>query len=59
MKSWDAFIIPYPFSNGVFICGDPIAVSPDLTPEELEDKRLCLEKILTDINERADNYWVQ
>lgn len=57
MKSWDAFIIPYPFSKGVFICGEPIIVNVDSSPEALEEKRLHLEKILIDITERADNYF--
>lgn len=57
MKSWDAFIVPYPFSKGVFICGEPIIVNADSSPEALEEKRLHLEKVLNDITERADNWF--
>jgi len=26
-KTWDQFLLPYPFSKGVFIWGDPIYVN--------------------------------
>lgn len=49
--------MPYPFSKGVFICGAPVTVSSDSTPEEIEEKRLELERTLKEITERADNYF--
>jgi len=57
LKSWDAFIIPYPFSRGVFICGEPIYIKRDSSPEELEEGRLLLERTLRELTERADGYF--
>lgn len=33
--SWDRFIMPYPFSRGIFLMGPPIWVSPDASADEL------------------------
>lgn len=49
--------MPYPFSKGVFICGEPIIVNSDSSEQELEQKRLALQKSLIEITERADNYF--
>ena len=56
-KSWDAFIIPYPFSKGVFICGSPITVNHKASQEELEQTRLVLQNSLIELTERADRYF--
>jgi len=47
-------LMPYPFSRGVFICGEPLKVSPEATPEEMEDARARLEKNLIEITSAAD-----
>lgn len=47
----------YPFSKGVFICGDPVTVNRESTEEELEQKRLALQESLLNITERADSYF--
>lgn len=49
--------MPYPFSKGVFICGAPIVVNRESTEQELEQKRLILQKSLIEITERADDYF--
>ena len=48
--SWDGFRIPKPFSRMTLELGEPIRVKPDLTPPELEAKRLEVEKALREIN---------
>lgn len=58
MKSWDRFIIPRPFSRVVVIYGEPIYVPRDISEEEIEEKRMELEKRLNEITERADYYYV-
>ncbi len=55
--SWDRFMLPYPFSKGVFICGEPIFVSPTAGPSEMEGARISLERALTELTEKADNYF--
>jgi lysophospholipid acyltransferase (LPLAT)-like uncharacterized protein len=56
-NSWDRFVLPYPFSRGVFIWGDPIHVDPKGDRTHLEEKRLLLENRLNDITEQADHYF--
>ncbi|MCP3677336.1 MAG: lysophospholipid acyltransferase family protein [Deltaproteobacteria bacterium] len=56
-RSWDAFLLPYPFSRGVFICGDPITVERESSDKELEEKRQLVEQVLNEVTERADSYF--
>ncbi len=53
-SSWDSFIFPYPFARGIFIYGDAITVKRDATPEEMEAKRLEVERAMNEITDRAD-----
>jgi lysophospholipid acyltransferase (LPLAT)-like uncharacterized protein len=45
-KAWDRFMIPFPFSRVRVIFDVPMTISPDLTEEEFEAKRVELESIL-------------
>jgi lysophospholipid acyltransferase (LPLAT)-like uncharacterized protein len=56
LHSWDRFIIPYPFSRGVFVFGEPISIDHAAGEEEVKAKTLLLEKRLQDITEVADRY---
>jgi len=56
LSSWDHFLIPYPFSRGVFVFGEPISVDRAATAEEIEAKTVLLEKRLQEITEMADRY---
>jgi lysophospholipid acyltransferase (LPLAT)-like uncharacterized protein len=56
LSSWDRFIIPYPFSRGVFVFGEPISVDRAATEEEIEAKTLLLEERLQEITKVADRY---
>ena len=53
LKSWDNFIIPKPFTKGVFVLGNEIAVPADAGEEILEEKRLELETELNRLQEEA------
>jgi lysophospholipid acyltransferase (LPLAT)-like uncharacterized protein len=55
-QSWDRFLIPYPFSRGVFVFGEPISVDRTATEKEIEEKTLLLEKRLQEITTKADRY---
>jgi len=57
LKSWDRFMIPWPFSRVAVIYGDPVYVRRDLTEDQLEEKRLELEQRLNEITKRADGYF--
>jgi len=54
-NTWDRFLLPYPFSKGVFIWGEPVYVDGNLT--HLEEKRLLLEQRLNHLTEMADGYF--
>jgi len=43
LKSWDNFIIPLPFSRGVFVWGNPVTVPVDADEALMEKKRLELQ----------------
>ncbi|MBW2038885.1 MAG: lysophospholipid acyltransferase family protein [Deltaproteobacteria bacterium] len=57
LRTWDRFLIPYPFSRGVFVWGEPIWVNPEAGEEEMEQKSLLLEGRLEEITELADCYF--
>jgi lysophospholipid acyltransferase (LPLAT)-like uncharacterized protein len=57
IKTWDRFLLPYPFSRGVFIWGEPIHVDPNGDRDHLEEKRFLLENRLNEITEQADHYF--
>jgi lysophospholipid acyltransferase (LPLAT)-like uncharacterized protein len=52
-RSWDRFLLPYPFSSGVFIWGEPLFYRAG---EELEAFRLRIEEALRNTTRRADEY---
>jgi lysophospholipid acyltransferase (LPLAT)-like uncharacterized protein len=56
-SSWDRFIIPFPFSRGVFVWGEPIWVDHAAGAAEVEEKALLLEKRLQELTEMADRYY--
>ena len=58
-NTWDRFLLPYPFSRGVFIWGEPIVVNPNGNRAHLEEKRLLLERKLNELTEEADRYFNQ
>jgi lysophospholipid acyltransferase (LPLAT)-like uncharacterized protein len=57
LHSWDRFIIPLPFSRGVFVWGEPIWVDYAEGEEGVKQKALLLERSLQEITERADYYF--
>ena len=57
LHSWDAFIIPCPFTRAVLIYGDPVEVPVEANAQVLEVKRQELEEVLKDITRRADRYF--
>jgi lysophospholipid acyltransferase (LPLAT)-like uncharacterized protein len=56
-NSWDRFLLPYPFSRGVFVWGEPIWVAPGESEAGFEEKRRTLETRLNDITAQADRYF--
>ncbi len=56
-KSWDRFLLPYPFSRGVFVWGEPIWVGPKGDEIGIEEKRQLLETRLNQITDEADRHF--
>jgi lysophospholipid acyltransferase (LPLAT)-like uncharacterized protein len=56
-NSWDRFIFPLPFSRIVVIYGEPVFVPENANLKIIEQKRLELERKLTEITEAADRYF--
>ena len=55
--SWDRLLIPFPFSQVLYVVGPPIHVPRDATNEVIEAKRQELESTLVTITTQADNYF--
>ncbi|MGH9868334.1 MAG: lysophospholipid acyltransferase family protein [Candidatus Polarisedimenticolia bacterium] len=53
LGSWDAFVLPYPFSRGVFVYGAPMEIPPDAGREDMEAARHELETRLNDLTASA------
>jgi lysophospholipid acyltransferase (LPLAT)-like uncharacterized protein len=53
--SWDRFMVPYPFSRGVYCWGTPIWVSREAGDAELESARQELETALNQLTMQADH----
>lgn len=56
-KSWDSFLLPYPFTRGVFVAALPQYVASGASEEELEKERRKLERALTELTKKADDFF--
>lgn len=54
LRSWDRFLVCWPFSHGAYVWGDPIYVPGDCSDVELESYRQKLEQDLIDVSNRSD-----
>lgn len=54
LGSWDRFVLPLPFSRGVFVWGAPIETDPENAQETVETVRLKIEDALNAVTEKAD-----
>jgi lysophospholipid acyltransferase (LPLAT)-like uncharacterized protein len=56
LKSWDGFIIPFPFTTLIVVHGDPIQVERHCDEEGLEAKRKEAEEALRAATVQADRF---
>ena len=47
-------MVPYPFSDGLFLWGAPLWVPPQADAAELEAKRVELERVLNEMTAQAE-----
>lgn len=57
LKSWDAFLVPVPFSRAVYIWGEPMYVPQTATKDEVAQYQEALETRLNLLTMKADNYF--
>ncbi len=54
LKTWDRFVVPWPFSRGVLLLGDPIYVPEGRSLTLLEETRRAVEEQLIRLTQEAD-----
>ena len=54
LGSWDRTLLPYPFSRGLYIYGEPVVVPRDADEPALESVRLSVEQTLDRLTDQAD-----
>ena len=54
MNSWDRFLIPLPFSRGLFVYGEPIDVPAGADAASMEAARRAVERALNELTQKAD-----
>lgn len=57
LRSWDNFLMFYPFSKVVAIYGRPFLLDSTLKEDELERERQKIEGLMIQLDERADRYY--
>ncbi len=57
LRSWDRFLLFYPFSRIVAVYGKPMAVSPALDEAEFETERERIEQALNALDAEADSHF--
>lgn len=55
--SWDRFVLPFPFTQGSIVYGEPISVPAETDSDQEEDYRRRLETELRRITESVDGYY--
>jgi lysophospholipid acyltransferase (LPLAT)-like uncharacterized protein len=54
IPTWDRTLVPFPFSRGAFLYGEPLIVPRGLTGEQSEALRVSLEHALDSLTDEAD-----
>ena len=54
LKTWDRFLVPYPFNKGVVVFSDPIDIPAGLDAAGVERWRADLEQRLIGVTREAD-----
>ena len=56
LNSWDNFIIPFPFSKGVYIFGEPIHVKRKVTAKKLFQIKNSIQNEFDKLTKEVENY---
>tara|TARA_B110000881_G_scaffold135127_1_gene118958 strand:- start:483 stop:689 length:207 start_codon:yes stop_codon:yes gene_type:complete len=55
INSWDHFVIPFPFSKGVYTFGEPIYVDKKINKKKFEISRLEVENEIKRLTKLINN----
>ena len=55
VNSWDGFVIPFPFSRGVYSFGKPLYVKKKINEKDFEASRLKLENEIKRLTKIVNN----
>ncbi|HYZ39342.1 MAG TPA: lysophospholipid acyltransferase family protein [Stellaceae bacterium] len=56
LATWDRFHLPWPFSRGVYLWGEPIAIPSELDDNGLEHARRLVETRMVEMVDEADRH---
>lgn len=56
IKSWDRYMLPYPFSKARMVIGDPLTIPDEATEEQIEEVRLKLESEINRLEAIASDW---
>ena len=56
LNSWDNFIIPFPFSKGVYIFGKPIYIERKMSDKKYLDTKKIIQSKLDELTAIVENY---
>jgi lysophospholipid acyltransferase (LPLAT)-like uncharacterized protein len=54
-KTWDSFILPFPFNKGKVIWTNPVYIPKETTDRELEEIQIKIENKMNDLLDSADS----
>ena len=54
LKSWDHFLLPYPFAKGALVCAKPLLIESDASEDALAEANRKLEDALNYATRKAD-----
>lgn len=54
LRSWDKYLVPFPFARCLVILGEPIDVPENITDEEIEVLRQKVQESMNEIEARAE-----
>ncbi len=55
LSSWDRFLIPRPFTRGIYVIGEPIYIDPELTKEKISQYTFMLQKKMIELTQLSDS----
>ena len=59
LRTWDGFLMPLPFTRGLFRIGKPLQVPSELERSAIEANRKLAEEVLRDLTDSADRQFLE